>query len=277
MIGPRYRILFVDVDGTLVLGDTGVSARVCHALGRCREAGCTIVLCTGRTMYRTRPIAAEVGATGWAIVHHGAVIQHLATGGVLRKTRLESALVGKLISGAADHDLCALCYAADADDQWIHLAGGGRLPENVRERFRAHFVEAGSDGAHLPGPPVVMEAYGPREIVEALAAQWRADAGADVQTYVWESLRARAWGVSAHSACVSKAAGAAEIAAVLGVPREQTMAIGDWLNDLPLMEWAGLGVAMGSGHEELQAHADYVTTGIDDDGVADAIQRYVLC
>ena len=63
---------------------------------------------------------------------------------------------------------------------------------------------------------------------------------------------------------------------MLGVPREQTLAVGDHLNDLELLEWAGLGVCMGDGYAEVVARADYVTGALAEDGAAQAIERFVL-
>jgi hypothetical protein len=63
---------------------------------------------------------------------------------------------------------------------------------------------------------------------------------------------------------------------MLNVPREQIMAIGDHVNDVDLLRWAGLGVAIGDGHADARSAADHVTAGQSEDGVADAIERFVL-
>jgi hydroxymethylpyrimidine pyrophosphatase-like HAD family hydrolase len=62
----------------------------------------------------------------------------------------------------------------------------------------------------------------------------------------------------------------------LGIAQEQTLAIGDGSNDLALLRWAGIGVAMGQAHPEVHAHADYVTRTLAEDGVAAALERFVL-
>jgi Cof subfamily protein (haloacid dehalogenase superfamily) len=67
-----------------------------------------------------------------------------------------------------------------------------------------------------------------------------------------------------------------EIAKIYGIPLEQTMAIGDGVNDISMIERAGIGVVMGNALEGLQGHGDYVTLSNDEDGAAKAIEKFVL-
>ncbi|HLV81194.1 MAG TPA: HAD hydrolase family protein, partial [Chthonomonadaceae bacterium] len=66
------------------------------------------------------------------------------------------------------------------------------------------------------------------------------------------------------------------VAARLDVAREETMAIGDHFNDLEVLRWAGVGVAMGNALPEVQAAAGWVTASLEEDGVARAIERFIL-
>lgn len=75
---------------------------------------------------------------------------------------------------------------------------------------------------------------------------------------------------------IDKARGLREMAAHLGIDISQTMAFGDGGNDIPILRQAGIGVAMGNSTAEVQAAANYVTTHIDDDGVARALRHFGL-
>jgi len=75
---------------------------------------------------------------------------------------------------------------------------------------------------------------------------------------------------------ISKGSGLARLASTLGIRPEQVMAIGDQGNDLPMLRWAGLGVAMGHAPDYVREVADAVTLSNDRDGVAAAIQRFIL-
>ena len=74
----------------------------------------------------------------------------------------------------------------------------------------------------------------------------------------------------------NKAHAAQMVAGMLGIPRERTLAVGDELNDLELLAWAGIGICMGNGHAEVRARADYITGTQAEDGVAQAIEQFVL-
>jgi hypothetical protein len=75
---------------------------------------------------------------------------------------------------------------------------------------------------------------------------------------------------------VSKSKALGALSKQLGVDRDEILAIGDSFNDLDMLEYAGLGVAMGTAPEPVKARADYVTAGTDEGGVAAAIERFVL-
>jgi Cof subfamily protein (haloacid dehalogenase superfamily) len=75
---------------------------------------------------------------------------------------------------------------------------------------------------------------------------------------------------------LSKATGLAWLASYLGVAREAVLAVGDNDNDAPMLEWAGVGVAMGNASPAARAAADWVAPNVADDGVAVALEKYVL-
>ena len=79
--------------------------------------------------------------------------------------------------------------------------------------------------------------------------------------------------VEVSAAGVTKAAGLAWVADRLGVPAHEVVAFGDMPNDLPMLAWAGWGVAMGNAHPAVLAAADDVTGSNDDDGVAAYLER----
>ena len=75
---------------------------------------------------------------------------------------------------------------------------------------------------------------------------------------------------------ISKATGVAELARPLGIAAEDVVAFGDMPNDVPMILWAGLGVAMGNAHPEVIEAADEVTTPNSDDGLARVLERWWL-
>jgi len=124
--------------------------------------------------------------------------------------------------------------------------------------------------------PLTMGVYGTHQEIDAMAKVWRSTLGDSVDIYCAADPKYDGWCCYLHSSAASKAGGAARVAKMLNVPREQTMAIGDHLNDVELLRWAGLGVAMGDGHVDAHTAADHVTAAQEADGVGEAIERFVL-
>ena len=84
------------------------------------------------------------------------------------------------------------------------------------------------------------------------------------------------WGIEIFVGGVSKRLGLQTLAAHLDVTQAETMAIGDHLNDVEMLAWAGVGVAMGNAVPEVKAVADWITASQAEDGVARAIERFIL-
>src|SRR4051794_25175383 len=85
----QIRALFLDIDGTIADGSGRMSAVVLNAIRRARRHGCEVVLCTGRTRYRTVPVAEEIGLPlGYAITSNGGVLSHMGAGQILYRRLL---------------------------------------------------------------------------------------------------------------------------------------------------------------------------------------------
>ena len=82
--------------------------------------------------------------------------------------------------------------------------------------------------------------------------------------------------IEINDAHANKGEAIASLTAYLGLPMAATMAIGDGLNDRSMIKMAGIGVAMANATAEVKAAADYVTTSCDEDGVAVALEKFVL-
>jgi hydroxymethylpyrimidine pyrophosphatase-like HAD family hydrolase len=126
--------------------------------------------------------------------------------------------------------------------------------------------------AELPEDPIKYIAIAPDKVSgDRIEREVRALAAGRYQV-----MRSHQWFVEGLAASVSKGAAAERLAARLGVARDEVMALGDGGNDLAMVKWAGLGVAMGNAAPAVQAAADVIAPTQAEDGAAWAIERYAL-
>lgn len=273
----RIRAVFLDIDGTLIGPDNIVSPGVRAALQATHRQGVEVVLCTGRARFTTRPIAEQLGIPlGYAITSNGGVAMHLGTGEVLYRRLLTIPIALQVINAIVDAGAEPYVYEdTDGDDvesaRVLHHPELPTGPFATPPRYRPHADIL----THLPFHPVSVSAYGPAHRIRPLAARLQESLPSEV-AIIQSGSEDGAWGVEIFAHGVDKRLGLETVAAHLGVAREEVMAIGDHLNDLAMLQWAGLGIAMGNAIEEARAVADYITDTREQDGVAKALARFVL-
>ncbi|MCS6775844.1 MAG: Cof-type HAD-IIB family hydrolase [Chloroherpetonaceae bacterium] len=273
---PRIRALFLDLDGTLIDEEERISPRVLAAIRAARARGCIEVVCTGRTRFTALPIAEQLAPPlGYAVVSNGAVVVHLQRHETLLHRLLPEPLALQIIHTMVDLGLTPCVYEdalhGSIERSRVLYPPGmsiGEWAQPPRYQPCSYLLE------HLPFNPVSVSAFGPAEWIQPRIALLRTRLPETVSAI--ETGSARTWGVEVYAGGVSKRQGAAMLAEHLGIEREEVMAIGDHRNDIELLQWAGIGVAMGNALPEVIAAADWVTGSVQEDGVAQAIERFVL-
>lgn len=273
---PQIRALFLDIDGTLVGMEDRVSPGVIGALAAAQEQGCHIVLCTGRTRYRAMPLVEALGTPyGYFVTSNGSVAAHAGRGEILYRHLMPIPLALEVVRAIVAVGSEPYVFE-DSDRPGIEGARVlhhpdkpvGRWADVPRYRPHARILE------ELPFEPVSVSAFGPPERIGPLAEQLETRLAGAVS--IVRSGSEWNWGIEIYVPGISKQVGIAYVAKHLGVKQEETMAIGDHLNDIEMLRWAGIGVAMGNALPEVQAAVDYVTSGYQQDGVARAIEHFVL-
>ncbi len=282
------RLLALDLDGTLLDSHGRITEGNRAALEEARAYGVRVALVTGRRFRDARPIALELGVDVPLIAHNGVLTKHAQTLETVAALPLPLAAARKALqvgraAGADpllsdDHEgLGLLVYdhlrgdnrAAQAYVSWSRRIHGDEGDEAVRQ--------VDSLEEYLDHEPVHLAFSGRCNEMQTLGTLVRSELGSDVRVFLTTYPNRDFALLDVVHPQASKGVGVAAAAAELGVSREEVMAIGDNLNDLEMLSYAGTGVVMGNAESSLhEIEGLYMTTANDDDGVARAIEKFIL-
>ena len=268
-----FRLLACDLDGTLIGDDMTLSPRVRQALAQAQARGVQVTLATGRSFPDTLPFARALNISLPLICYQGGVIKHPVSGELFYRATMPRALVLEVIALARVHDWHLVLYL----DEALYLEDL-RRPRHFYDGFLGGRINLVDDLATVvqkhPQEPdkfvFVAEERTADRIQAVLGAQF---AQFDRQMVV---VRSHSLFVEGNPLSVNKGAALEWLAGYLNVSQAQVMAIGDQGNDVAMIEWAGLGVAMGGADHAVQAVADWVAPPLSEDGAAVAVERFLI-
>ena len=273
------RLVAIDIDGTLLdtrwqLPDRNRDA-ICDAV----RAGVEVAIVTGRMSGFAQPVLDLLPCPVTAIVSNGAVVKTPDGATAMRHVVPRDVAASILAAAAEWPDRAALIFDRPGDGQMVieRIDRSDPLRRAYAERNRAFVREVEPLASALTEDPVVVMFNGPIGMMRALVDRLRAlpDAGAfSVNLTEYESRDVLF--VDVLAAGCTKGATLAEWARRRGYARDEVMALGDNLNDLEMLEAAGLPVVMGNAVPALLERGWPTTATNDEAGVADAIHRYVL-
>jgi glucokinase len=267
MTMPKYKLLAIDIDDTLLPRGGVISERNKRAIKRAEEAGVYVTLATGRGYHGASPVREELGIERLVINYGGAIINDPKTGKPFMTTELEPETVNYVLELAEELGLHAHLYQGDGIvyEREHHYGSAYSehldLPKRIEPNIRKMVWH------NVPKVLIITEP----ERVEGLLP------------YFEEKLRGKA-AVSASSPGfiefnkigASKGSALRLLAEHLGIPREETAAIGDNTLDREMIEWAGLGACVEGGNSICKAVADVIVPSCEEDGVAVFIEKYLL-
>jgi len=265
----RYRLLALDVDGTLLDSEGVLRPRVRAAVRRAAAAGCVVALATGRRFASAVEVAERLGLDTPLILHNGAIVRR-ASGQLLAQTPLPLATA----HAAASEILAARAQvlAFLAGDQEAVLTGPAELDSELAALYladcEAPVVRRPPEALFGDIPPLTLVVMDALARLDALARrlQSRADCRLTRNSFPLWGRQFHVLDVLAPSC--SKATALRQLADLFQVSLAETVAAGDHWNDVEMLEAAGLGIAMGSAPAGVQARADRVAPPSDHEGLA---------
>ncbi len=266
-------LIATDVDGTLLDNDERVTPRTRAAVAAAVAAGTKFVLATGRPPRWIGPIVDALGFAPPSVCANGAVLYDPATDRIISARTLSAEVLAEL----ADIAFRAIPGVGLAVERVGNSAHDAATPQFVSSPGYEHAwlnpdnTEVSlEDLLSAPAVKLLIRKAGARsadmaaELIKVVGDQ------GDITYSTNNGL------IEVVPRGVSKATGVDELAAPLGIAAADIIAFGDMPNDVPMLAWAGHGVAMGNAHPEAIAAANEVTASNTDDGLARVLERWWL-
>lgn len=269
MSDTKIRLIAMDMDDTLLRDDWTISERTIEAIRRAREQGVYVTIATGRMPAAIRSYAQQLEIDIPAITYNGAMVQEIVSEKVLYRKIIPIEAARNIIDWLLQHDIHFHVYIRDRvytgkmNDWSRKYERVTRVPITITNIAECLANEKeGVEKILLFGKQEVLQGWN-KKILQRYEGQ--------VRTTVSKSDF-----LELIHPTVNKGAALSALAERLGVKREEVLAVGDSLNDMEMIRYAGIGAAMGNARRELKDAADVVTATNQEDGVAQVIEKYVL-
>ena len=277
MSGPAFRLLALDIDGTLLRSDKTISPRTLSALDAARAGGAHLVLVTGRRYPAARRVAEMIGGRLDLVLHNGALI--FENGEVRRRRLLPRETARKAVRAGRERRADPVVHCgADGEGR---LLVEGIEPSNTLlvyylDKSHPDVVTVPDLEAALDEDPLQVMFGGGIPEMTALIPHLRDVLGASAKIERTLYPHVGVGILDVLEPTVGKAEAVGFLQERWGVGAAETLAIGDNWNDHEMLAGAGLGFVMGNADPELRALGLPVLPTNDEDGVAVALERHVL-
>ncbi len=267
----KYRLLVVDIDGTLIGKNGNISDEDREALSEVRRAGIGVSLSTGRAAQGCLPVIERLALDGYHIFFDGALVSNFSE--EVYAEPIDSGVVREAIEFTRQNDIYLELYSASR----FFVERENWATEIHREFFNLE--------------PVVVDFSGIWErerIIKGGLVTASPEEAAKTEKFRLQFKRSLHFSMARSPAYpgvdftnvvnlgVSKGKALAALASHLKIPMAEVMAIGDGTNDIPLLSSVGLAVAMGNAPDEVKAVAHYITLDVDHSGLAAAVNEFLL-
>lgn len=270
--GDLYDLLVLDVDGTLTGSDREVSETTRDAIIDAQKRGKTIAIASGRSIAGIRRTASRIALeqySGYVIAYNGTTVINCKTGECIYNQTVSQEMVRPVYEAAKEAGVGIMVYC-DPRKELIAGNGVNHYVEadakacDVTIRQTDHFVKTidfSFNKFFLAGEPEQMI-----EVEKIMKKKF----GDRLNVF-----RSDPYYVELLPKYIDKGVAVEKLVKHLDIPRDRVICVGDSYNDLPMLRYAGMGVAMGNAQTEVKEQADYVTGANDEDGIVTIIRKFM--
>lgn len=268
----KYKLLVLDVDGTLLNDAKEISKRTLAALLKVQQMGVRIVLASGRPTYGLLPLAKSLELKsygGYILSYNGCQVISASNGEVLLERRINPEMLPYLEKKAHKNDFAIFTYHDDTiitnDPENEHIRREAEL--NNQRIIKEENFSIAIDFA----PCKCMLVSDDEASLIALEEHWKKHLNGALDVF-----RSEPYFLEVVPCSIDKANALGALMEQLEVKREEVIVIGDGVCDVTMIQLAGMGIAMGHSQDSVKACADYVTASNEEDGVAQAVENVII-
>jgi Cof subfamily protein (haloacid dehalogenase superfamily) len=272
-----YRLLAVDMDGTLLNQKSEVEPTTAQAVRAAVEAGIYVVLASGRAPRHMLDVHRQLALDTPIVAFNGALVYDAGRQQVIHHEPIDLDVVRGIAHMLKEHDPAINLHVETQEgivDRWSVEAVDERLLDSLM-RWQVEPPHSVGEVQQLLSDEATRVSklwfYAPEDTMAAIKRRMATEFADRIATLAFDDVT-----LTILSSGVSKASAVAWVAERYGVGQAEVVAIGDDLNDVPMLGWAGLGIAMGNAKPAARAVARETTASNAEHGVAQAIRRWLL-
>ena len=266
-----YRLIVLDIDGTLTNSKKEITPRTKEALIKIQEQGVYVAIASGRPTPGTKKVAQELELArfgNYVLSFNGGRVVNCKTGEVVLDKTIPPEMAGILCEEAIQHGVGIMTYDSECAlggteaDQYMELEARINSIELKKVGHFKDYVDFPVNKCLMTGEPERMA-----ELEKILKEKYAGSLNI---------FRSEPFFLELMPKGIDKASVLKNFLPFLGITRDQVICCGDGYNDKTMIEFAGLGVAMANAREEVLNVADYITKSNDEDGIAEVVERFIL-
>lgn len=265
----KPHLIVLDLDGTLLTDEKHITDKTAQAIQKAKAAGHAVMIATGRPYRATEFYYQQLGLSTPVVNFNGAFVHHPLDHSMEKIHKTLSLSTVKEVMDTMQQFPWNNMVAEVKDDVYVHYHD-----ELVLDNFKMGkpVVTTGDIQQYLQVDPTSLLIQANESDVETIQSHLKQIHAEVVGNRAWNSP----WGhvIEVFPSGLSKAAGLAHVSKWLDIPKERIIAFGDENNDLEMIDYAGVGIAMSNGIDELKSIADDITTySNNEDGIADMLMK----
>lgn len=263
------KLLVLDMDGTLLTDDKSISDTTSCYLKKAKELGTIICLATGRVFEGTRDFLLSYNMEGPVICANGALIKDSGTMHEYFKKTIRGSEADRIVKYCLDQDILLHVFT---EDEWYVSKIESSVIEyakNFESSMRKPEMTAGVKDWGQKGIIKMVMVDNPEKINSMEI--WAAQNGIDLNL-----VRSDPYSLDITHKEASKGNAVRVMAGILGIEKQDIIAVGNYYNDIGMFNAAGMGIAVANSPDEVKRKADFVVKSNEEDGVAEVIKKFIL-